>query len=539
VGAIGESEDEGVLAAMLDCITDSDEDVRCAVCSVLPSLARRGNIGVVRALIVAVHDEDSDVRRTAVVSLGVLAKADDETALAEILSCLHDSEEAVRTAALDSAVGFPGGGPTVKATFEMLLLDQDTLLRCTAIQGLSRVIHSADACTTEKLALSLEDPEWEVRETAHKALAQLTQRGDSQVQHFLLEAVLSRCRHGRAEVRVSALETAIKLLDCGRITSVQLLLRTLDDDESVVRAAAERLVASLMLPAPQTVRTSGPKSVPDKDEDCTAAAELLAGCLARLEVPARKTQRAAIGLLTSAWPHGCKAAAEEAQSLLHHKCPRVRRAALDCFVSVSVLSEDAQKLQPQALARIAIATVSQLTDTEEMVTTAAVHALVTLKARCHGEDQTFQAAMHDAVRPVLSHRSPVARCAGIEAVAAVAGHGDVAATELILTMVRDPDEDVRWSLQRGLLRVAPRGHTGAVQACIDCAQDEDEQVRIAAVEALASVTEKGHSEALSVLKNCCNQGGSTDVVRVAMQSLLALMPDKPTNEVLSDIGAVF
>lgn len=336
---------------------------------------------------------------------------------------------------------------------------------------------------------------------------------------------------------MSALETAIELTGCGRTTSVQLLLQTLDDDEAEVRAAAGRLVASLMLPAPQTVRTGGPKSVPGEDEDHAAANELLAGCLARLEVPARNQQRAAIGLLTSAWPHGCKAAAEAAQSLLHHKCPRVRRAALDCFVSISVLSEDAQKLQLQALARIATATVLQLTDTEEMVTTAAVHAFVTLKARCHGEDEAFQAAMHDAVRPVLSHCSPMARCAGIDAVAAVASCGDAAATELILSMACDPDEDVRWSLQRGLLRAAPRGHVGAVQACIDGARDKDEQVRIAAVEALASVTEKGHSEALTVLKNCCKQDGSADEVRVAMQSLLALLPDKPTKELLSDIGA--
>mmetsp|Transcript_18985 Transcript_18985/g.59689 ORF Transcript_18985/g.59689 Transcript_18985/m.59689 type:complete len:351 (+) Transcript_18985:337-1389(+) len=313
--------------------------------------------------------------------------------------------------------------------------------------------------------------------------------------------------------------------------------RGAEDPEAGVRESLVPLVARLGLPPP-AARDAGGLQTQDASGYPTQSAPdaLLAGCMARLEHPCRTVQSAATELLAAAWPKGCPTAVNAAQFRLSHQSPLVRRAALECFLALTVPSggfdrgEGSSATWLPIITETAEATAALLADCDERVRNAAVRAFGTMVKRCGGEASAREVAL-SAIRPSTSHQDAAVRSTGAEALVASCETGDEAATGLLVALTSDADEDVRWSALQALSKVAKRGHEAAVSAARICAADNDEPIRIAAIQALAAVAEKGDAEVLSLLRG--RMQDTPDVVHVTMTALVALYPEKTAMKAMS------
>lgn len=192
----------GVVATVLERITDLDETVRMKAVEVLGQLAEEGNTTVIAALLDhGLADSNDKVRVEAIGSLVQLSYKNNSAVIAEIISrCLADESHLVRHKAVDGLVQLVGGGAHWHAG-----------------QGQAR--HAGKKTYPDVFFAILKlitkpnaDSVASVRVAAMEALVWLAEKGDEEV----ILAILEQLEDGPAttvswKVRLKAVEALVQL----------------------------------------------------------------------------------------------------------------------------------------------------------------------------------------------------------------------------------------------------------------------------------------------------------------------------------------
>ncbi|CAK0897891.1 unnamed protein product, partial [Prorocentrum cordatum] len=117
------------------------------------------------------------------------------------------------------------------------------------------------------------------------------------------------------------------------------------------------------------------------------------------------------------------------------------------------------------------------------------------EARCEARDvlealaagEGAELAVAEVLQLLRAEQPPRTRSAALRVLSRVGGRGSAGGgLHLVLGLLADPDDTVRWEAAKAVGKVAPLGDTGAVAALLAGASDEDEDVREGCLDALSA-----------------------------------------------------
>lgn len=250
------SRDNAIIFIFRQALKSHDALVRRLGCI---GLGAHGDPEVIRDLKQMLEDQNPDVIMAAGLALGAIGT---EAALKEMITSIVYGEQGLRRAVAEALAALPGEG---HAVLREAISAQDMMLRHAAVYGLARV--KAGWSVALLYRTLLEDSEWYVRNAANEAFiaadspekssvtkhpeadkldwlaAWAAQKGDSvPVGEKSRQVLIRTLQEGEPPIRAAAAQTLARL---GHLAALKPLYNALSDREENVRAAAHTALAEL------------------------------------------------------------------------------------------------------------------------------------------------------------------------------------------------------------------------------------------------------------------------------------------------------